>query len=79
MKVIKADLELNLEGLLCPLPLIRISQNIGKVPINGILKAIADDPGSLADLPAWARTTGNELIDINREGSVNNFFIRRLK
>jgi len=49
----KVDLELDLKGLLCPLPMVRVSQNITKVPVGGIIKAIATDPGSLADIQSW--------------------------
>ena len=51
---IKVDLELDLKGLLCPLPMVRVSQNINNVPVGGIIKATATDPGSLADIPSWA-------------------------
>ena len=53
---VKVDMELDLKGLLCPLPMVRVSQNIGKVPVGGIIKATATDPGSQADIPSWART-----------------------
>ena len=65
---IKVDLELDLKGLLCPLPMVRVSQNINKVSIGGIIRAVATDPGSLADIPSWARTTGNEVIKTERDG-----------
>ena len=56
---IKVDLELDLKGLLCPLQMVRVSQNISKVPVGGVIKAIATDPGSLADIPSLAKSTGN--------------------
>ncbi len=75
----KVDLELDLKGLLCPLPMVRVSQNISKVPVGGILKATATDPGSLADIPSWARSTGNEILKTNREGADIIFYIKRVK
>jgi TusA-related sulfurtransferase len=44
-----------------------------------VLEATATDPGVLADIPAWARTTGNELIKIERDGKLVKFQLRRLK
>lgn len=76
---IKVDLELDLKGLLCPLPMVRVSQNIKKVPVGGIIKAVATDPGSLADIPSWARTTGNEVIKTERVDKDIIFYVKRLK
>ncbi|MFH1663166.1 MAG: sulfurtransferase TusA family protein [Chloroflexota bacterium] len=76
---LKVDLELDLKGLLCPLPMVRVSQNITKVPVGGIIKAIATDPGSLADIPSWARTTGNEVVKTERVDKDIIFYVKRLK
>ncbi|HAX18170.1 MAG TPA: response regulator SirA [Actinobacteria bacterium] len=76
---IKADLELDLKGLLCPLPMVRVSQNITKVPVGGIIKAVATDPGSLADIPSWAKSTGNEVIKTEKIEKDLVFYIKRLK
>ncbi len=76
---IKVDLELDLKGLLCPLPMVRVSQNINNVPVGGVIRAVATDPGSLADIPSWARTTGNEIIKQEQEGSELIYYIKRVK
>lgn len=75
----KVDFELDLRGLLCPLPMVKVSQNITNVPVGGILRAVATDPGSLADIPSWARTTGNEIIKQEQDGSDLIFYVKRLK
>src|SRR5450756_1558983 len=38
---VKADLELDLKGLLCPLPMVKVSQNIANVPVGGVIRAVA--------------------------------------
>ena len=76
---IEVNLTLNLEGLLCPIPVVRVSKAVKDLPIGGVLEATATDPGVLADIPAWARTTGNEVIKIEREGKLVKFQLRRLK
>jgi tRNA 2-thiouridine synthesizing protein A len=73
------NLTLNLEGLLCPIPVVRVSKAIKDLPVGGVLEATATDPGVLADIPAWARTTGNEVIKIEREGKLVKFQVKRLK
>ena len=75
----KIDLELDLRGLMCPLPMVRVSQNITNVPVGGIIRAVATDPGSLADIPSWARTTGNEVIKTERDGKDIIFLVKRVK
>jgi tRNA 2-thiouridine synthesizing protein A len=76
---IKVDMELDLKGLLCPLPMVRVSQNITKVPVGGVIKATATDPGALADIPSWARTTGNEVLKTERDGKDIIFYVKRIK
>ena len=76
---LKVDMELDLKGLLCPLPMVRVSQNITKVDIGGVIRATATDPASLADIPSWARTTGNEIIKQERDGKEIIFYIKRQK
>ncbi len=76
---IKFDLELDLKGLLCPLPMIKVSQNIKNVPIGGVIKAITTDVGSLADIPSWAKSTGNNVLRSERINKEIIFYIKRLK
>jgi len=75
---IEVNLTLNLEGLLCPIPVVKVSKAVKDLPIGGVLEATATDPGVLADIPAWARTTGNEVIKIEREGKLVRFLLRKL-
>jgi len=74
-----ADLELDLKGLLCPMPVVKIAGAIKKVEIGSIIKATATDPGVMADIPAWAKSTGNEMIKMEREGKVITFWVKRVK
>lgn len=76
---IKVDMDLDLRGLLCPLPMVRVSQNIEKVPVGGIIKAVATDPGSLADIPSWARTTGHEIVKTDKQDKDLIFYVKRVK
>jgi tRNA 2-thiouridine synthesizing protein A len=71
------DLELDLRGLKCPLPMVKVSQNINNVPIGGVLRAVATDPACEADIPAWARLTGNEIVAIEHEGDTITLLVKR--
>lgn len=76
---VKSDQKLNLEGLLCPIPVVKVSQAVKSLAVGGVLEATATDPGVLADIPAWTRSTGNELLSMERDGKVIRFLIKRSK
>jgi TusA-related sulfurtransferase len=79
MSDITPDLELDLRGLLCPMPMVKVSQNIGNVPVGGVVRAIATDAGAMADIPAWAKSTGNEVLQAEKEGDEYVFLVKRIK
>ncbi len=70
---------LDYKGLACPMPIVKISQEIGKVAVGDVLEVHTTDPGSLVDFPAWAKTTGNAILETKREPSVIKIFVKRQK
>ncbi len=72
-------LTLDLKGLLCPIPIVKIAQAIKKVNVGDTIEATATDPGVLADIPAWARTTGNEVVTLEKLDKQIRFVVRRVK
>ena len=76
---IKADKVLDLQGLLCPMPVVKISKAIKEIPVGGVIEATATDPGVMADIPAWCKSTGNEMLKTEKEGKVIRFWVKRLK
>ena len=54
------DLTLDCRGLRCPLPVIRLANGIGDVPVGGVVAVEADDPATRADVPAWCRMRGQQ-------------------
>ncbi len=71
---------LDLKGLLCPMPVVKIAQAIKNVAIGDTIEALATDPGVLADIPAWARSTGNELVVIEKNDNKDiRFVVKRVK
>ncbi len=79
MEATTSALVLDLKGLLCPIPVVKLAQAIKKVEIGAVIEATATDPGVLADIPAWCRTTGNELVSIGREEKIIRFAVRKVK
>jgi len=67
----------DLKGLACPMPVVKVSKGIKDVAVGEVIEAISTDPGSLTDIPAWARTSGNEVVKTEQDGDVIRFFIKR--
>jgi len=55
--------EVDARGLTCPLPILRAKKALSDMQSGEILKVLATDPGSLRDFQAFARQTGNELVE----------------
>lgn len=58
-----ADKELDTRGLNCPLPILKAKKALAEMQSGQILRVRATDPGSLRDFQAFARQTGNELVE----------------
>jgi len=69
---------MDLKGLACPMPVVKVSKGIKEVEVGEIIEAISTDPGSLTDFPAWARTSGNEIVDTQQSEEEIKFYIKRL-
>ena len=66
----------------CPMPVVKTGTAIKEIQIGQVLEVLATDPGSKPDLTAWAKMTGNELLQVEEmEGSpkVYKFRFRRTK
>ena len=73
------ETELDLRGLYCPIPVLRTREEIEKVKIGDLLKVMADDPAAEEDLKRWAKRTGQEVVNVKKEGEQITVTIRRLK
>lgn len=69
---------LDLKGLACPMPVVKMSKGIKEVAVGEIVEAITTDPGSLTDFPAWAQTSGNEIVKTDQGGDEIKFYVKRL-
>lgn len=73
------DLFLDSKNLLCPMPIIKLSQAIKKINVGQTILTETTDPGSQYDIAAWARQTGHELLATEQAGNVFRFRVRRSK
>ena len=76
---IKVDVKMDLKGLACPLPVVKVSQQLQTMKVGEVLEAETTDPGAHADFPAWAKSSGNEIVQTVKEEKSAKFYIKKLK
>jgi tRNA 2-thiouridine synthesizing protein A len=71
------DKELDASGLNCPLPILRTKKALAELTTGQVLKVVATDPGSVKDMQAFAKQTGNELLSSAEAGGKYQFFLKK--
>lgn len=74
---VKEDKILDARGLLCPMPVVKAAKEMKTLENDQVLKVLATDRGALADFPAWADDTGNEILSQGEEDGALFFYIRK--
>ncbi len=75
--MMEAQKELDARGLNCPLPILKAKKALADMHTGEVLKVIATDPGSMRDFQAFARQTGNELVEQLAQGDEFVHLLRR--
>lgn len=55
--------ELDTRGLNCPLPILKAKKALSELHSGQLLRVVSTDAGSIRDFQAFARQTGNELVE----------------
>ena len=71
-----AQKEIDTRGLNCPLPILKAKKALADMLSGDVLKVVATDPGSMRDFQAFARQTGNELVE---QSANNDEFVHYLR
>ncbi len=71
------DRELDVQGLKCPLPILRTKKSLSEMATGQVLRVLATDPGAAKDFQAFARQTGNQLLSSAETDQVFEFYFRR--
>ena len=71
------DKELDARGLNCPLPILRTKKSLAELSAGQTLRVAATDPGSVKDMQAFAKQTGNDLLAAQEGSGEFVFFIRK--
>ncbi len=68
---------LDTSGTFCPVPIIETAKVIKTLAPGALLLVVGTDPGIMTDMPAWCRSTKNELVELRREGKLIRCWVRR--
>src|SRR3954471_16931410 len=71
------DKEIDTRGLNCPLPILKAKKALTDMQSGQLLKVVATDAGSVRDFQAFAKQTGNQLVDQQTIGSEYVHVLRR--
>lgn len=71
------DRELDVQGLKCPLPILRTKKSLSEMGTGEVLRVLATDPSAAKDFQAFAKQTGNQLLSSTEADQVFEFYFRR--
>ena len=74
---IVVDEVLDVTGLTCPMPIVKLKKGIDGIESNQILELHATDRGTLSDLPAWSQNAGHDILKTEQVGPVIKFWIKK--
>ena len=64
-------------NLLCPMPVIRLQNFLGKQPSGSQVTVLCTDPGTKSDIPTWCRINGHTVLEITEAGYEIHFVIQK--
>jgi tRNA 2-thiouridine synthesizing protein A len=76
---VSMDRTLDCIGLFCPMPILKTRDALKAMAVGQILEMTSDDPASEADMKSWTARTGHELVEIERNGAVFRFVVRKTR
>ena len=74
-----ADRKLDCVGLFCPMPILKTRDAMKGMTVGETLEMLSDDPASEADMKSWTARTGHELLEIEKNGTVFRFIVRKTR
>ena len=70
-----ADVELNLTGMKCPLPVLKARRKLNEMAPRSVLKVTADDPAAPIDFEHFCHTGGHDLLSSTEQAGIFTFYI----
>ncbi|MCM3675229.1 sulfurtransferase TusA family protein [Peribacillus simplex] len=72
-----SDKVLDAKGLACPMPIVKTRKAMNDLQTGQVLEIHVTDKGAKADLAAWSRSGGHELVETAEENDILKFWIRK--
>jgi tRNA 2-thiouridine synthesizing protein A len=72
-----SDTVLDVQGLTCPLPVLKANKALRGLPAGARLTVLATDPASVKDFQAFARETGHALLAFSEAQGIYSFTLRK--
>ncbi|CAH0303202.1 sulfurtransferase TusA family protein [Peribacillus simplex] len=72
-----SDKVLDAKGLACPMPIVKTKKAMNDLQTGQVLEIHVTDKGAKADLTAWSRSGGHELVEMAEENDILKFWIRK--
>ncbi len=79
LNAIEVSNTVDARGSACPGPLLEAKKGIGKVRVGEILEIYSADPGTLKDIPVWAKKVGHEYLGTLKADGYDKLFVKRNK
>ena len=69
--------EIDLTGLRCPMPIVKLTKFIKELGAGVVFTAIADDPAFCLDIESWCQKTGHKLLRLDNSSEQLSAVIRK--
>ena len=74
---ITADVELDLSGLSCPMPLLKAKLALNKMKKEQVLKVIATDSASERDFHMFVKQTDHKILEFEKDNQAYSYWIKK--
>jgi tRNA 2-thiouridine synthesizing protein A len=75
--IVHFDREVDARGLNCPLPILRTKKTLNGMSSGQVLRILATDPAAVRDFEAFAKQTGNQLLQHGEQDGAFFFLLKR--
>jgi tRNA 2-thiouridine synthesizing protein A len=75
--IVHFDREVDARGLNCPLPILRTKKTLNDMSSGQVLRIVATDPAAVRDFQAFAKQTGNQLLQHGEQDGAFFFLLKR--
>lgn len=76
---VKVAKTLDVRGMYCPGPVMEVAKAVKTINVGDVLEVLATDPAAKPDIEAWARRTGNQVLEAVQENGYTRILVKRLK